>query len=205
MKKTVQCRMLALTIAFALAGAPTLALVGCGGGAATVDEAAVAKNDLTAQLESIKNLDAGAVSEMAASGDFSDLEQYGVSAEDFLKAFLANFDYSVGNVTVDGDTGTAEISLSMTDVGTTMVAWQEKVTEFVATDEAVKLMTEGGESALYQKLFQMLMDDLASPEATIKTGTYTFDISKSTGKWDVTDAQAVTDAMLDVANMQDLV
>ena len=108
-------------------------------------------------------------------------------------------------MTVDGDTGTAEISLSMTDVGTTMVAWQEKVTEFVATDEAVKLMTEGGESALYQKLFQMLMDDLASPEATIKTGTYTFDISKSTGKWDVTDAQAVTDAMLDVANMQDLV
>lgn len=72
----------------------------------------VIRESLTAELDSIKNLDDSFVNELSESIDMSQLSVYGIDGVEFMKAYLNGFDYAIDSVTVDGDTAQAQITLT---------------------------------------------------------------------------------------------
>lgn len=82
-----------------------------------------------ASLDPYKNADPEIIAEqednLAALG--GDVEQLGISTEDFIKAFLTDFDYEVTGVTVDGDQAEATVNITMKS----LTDYTEKSTELV--------------------------------------------------------------------------
>ena len=99
-----------LALAVALAATMLTGLVACGGESAED----VIRKGVTEELESIKNLDQAALDEIMAGAGAANagLEEYGIDMEEFCRTWLDGFDYSVDNVTVDGENATATATIT---------------------------------------------------------------------------------------------
>ena len=84
-------------------------LAGCSGGAS--DEEAI-RASLASELDSIKNIDDAFVNEFSESIDMSQLSVYGIDGVEFMKSYLSGFDYAIDSINVDGDSATAQITLT---------------------------------------------------------------------------------------------
>ena len=107
----------AATIAFG-----AVALTGCG-----QSDEEVIKAALTEALDEVKNADDETIEAMLESTDESTIntfEEYGLDMKEYMKAYLSGFDYTVGDITVDGDTATAEVVLTCKTTSTMNTAAQ---------------------------------------------------------------------------------
>ena len=93
-----------LTLSIGMVG-----LAGCSGG--TSDEDAI-RASLASELDSIKNIDDAFVNEFSESIDMSQLSVYGIDGVEFMKSYLSGFDYAIDSINVDGDSATAQITLT---------------------------------------------------------------------------------------------
>ena len=84
-------------------------LAGCSSG--TSDEDAI-RASLSSELDSIKNIDDAFVNEFSESIDMSQLSVYGIDGVEFMKSYLSGFDYTIDSINVDGDSATAQITLT---------------------------------------------------------------------------------------------
>ena len=84
------------------------ALAGCGG----KSDADVIRESLTQELDQVKNLDDAFLSEVTASAETGGLDQFGIDAKELMKAYFGGFDYRIDDVTVEGDTAKATITLT---------------------------------------------------------------------------------------------
>lgn len=132
-----------------------LVLTGCGPSAEEL-----IRDDLTSQFEEIKAGDEDLLEgiESSAGEDFEDL---GIDPKEFASSYLEGFDYTVNDVTVDGDTATANVSITVKSMGDIVNEFQLKFTEYLSTAD---LSTISGEDELYQQAGQLLMDATASAE-----------------------------------------
>ena len=60
----------------------------------------------------MKNLDDAFLSEVTASAETGGLDQFGIDAKELMKAYFGGFDYRIDDVTVEGDTAKATITLT---------------------------------------------------------------------------------------------
>ena len=85
-----------------------LVLTGCSG----ADPEEAVRADLTANFDQLKNLEGDALEEIADGMGNTGLEQYGLENIEVITAMLDGFDYTIDSVTVDGDTATAEVTVT---------------------------------------------------------------------------------------------
>jgi len=125
-----------LAVVLALTSALSLTFFACGGNS---DEQVI-RDGITNELESIKQLDDDAMDQIlgsAASG--ADLEQYGITDEEFIRAWLSGFDYSVDDVTVNGNNATVDVTITCKSMSGIMVTFQNGITDFASGDEAATM------------------------------------------------------------------
>lgn len=113
------------------------------------------------------------------SGSGSELDQLGISADEFADAYLDGYGYEVGTVTVDGDTAEVEVTVTIKSYAEIMSTFES---DFYAWAESVDPSTLTSEDQVYQKAGEMLMEaaQAAEPEAYDATLTFSQD---SSGIW----------------------
>lgn len=113
------------------------------------------------------------------SGSGSELDQLGISADEFADAYLDGYGYEVGTVTVDGDTAEVEVTVTIKPYTEIMSTFES---DFYAWAESVDPSTLTSEDQVYQKAGEMLMAaaQAAEPEAYDATLTFSQD---SGGIW----------------------
>ncbi|WP_308623269.1 zinc-ribbon domain-containing protein [uncultured Enorma sp.] len=113
------------------------------------------------------------------SGSGSELDQLGISADEFADAYLDGYGYEVGTVTVDGDTAEVEVTVTIKSYAEIMSTFES---DFYAWAESVDPSTLTSEDQVYQKAGEMLMAaaQAAEPEAYDATLTFSQD---SSGIW----------------------
>lgn len=103
----------------AIACVLTLVLAGCGG--------ASAEDLIRENIESYMGEIDGANEEFVAGLEASageDLELLGLSADEFAAAYLDGYGYEIGDITVDGETATAEITITIKSYSDIMTTFQ---------------------------------------------------------------------------------
>ncbi len=82
------------------------------------------RSSLSQELDTVKNLDPSIVEAMEQGlMSSADLTEYGIDTQEFVKSYLEGFNYTIDNITVDGDSGEATITItckSLSDFQTKM-------------------------------------------------------------------------------------
>lgn len=152
-----------LALVAALAATMLAGLTACGGESAED----VIRKGVTEELEGIKNLDQAALDEIMAGAGAADagLDEYGIDMEEFCRTWLEGFDYSVDNVTVDGDNATATVTITCKSLMEGMTIFMDKVTALTDDTEAMSQSMD----ELNLQMGTMLMEALG--EAPLETNT----------------------------------
>lgn len=167
-KKVLPAGFMAVLLAFCL-----VLLPGCGKSA---DD--LITENLTTQLDAFKNVDESIVEEISKAAD-DQFGSIGLDASEYVSALLDGFDYTIGDITVDGDTATVALSVtakSLSDVGTKFM------TEYTNRLNSMDVSSISDESQLYSIAGDALMS--AIKEVEPKTVECTVAYSKDEdGNW----------------------
>lgn len=170
------------------------ALVFAGGALAACgpDHEQAIRDALTQELDSIKNLDDSFLSDLASDPDIAELSEFGIDPTEFFTAYLAGFDYRIDDVTVDGETATATVVLTIKSFS----QFNDAITanlDALVTDESLATMSE---EELYSTVGQTVMDTLNSLEPVENAPiTVTYELVDNT--WTPTvDSQAELESAL---------
>lgn len=153
-------------------------LAGCSSG--TSDEDAI-RASLSSELDSIKNIDDAFVNEFSESIDMSQLSVYGIDGVEFMKSYLSGFDYTIDSINVDGDSATAQITLTCKSyTGYLQGACRTAVDEVTADPDALAALSN---DEINQKIGEIVIGSLDGVELAASqpiTITYT----KVDGTWE---------------------
>lgn len=125
------------------------ALTACG-----PDHEQAIRDALTQELDTIKNLDEGFINEIASQDEVATLQEFGIDPNEFFKSYLSGFDYSIGDVTVDGETATATVTLTLKSFNEFNESLTAAMDSLIADDSLVSLSEED----LYTRIGQSVMD-----------------------------------------------
>ena len=159
----------------AIACVLTLVLAGCGG--------ASAEDLIRENIESYMSEIDGANEEFVAGLEASageDLELLGLSADEFAAAYLDGYGYEIGDITVDGETATAEITITIKSYSDIRTTFQNDFYEWAYSVDASSVTQDD----IYQQAGQMLLDatNNAEPVSTTVEVGYT---QNSDGDWEM--------------------
>lgn len=112
-------------------------------------------------------------------GSGSELDQLGISADEFADAYLDGYGYEVGTVTVDGDAAEVEVTVTIKPYTEIMSTFES---DFYAWAESVDPSTLTSEDQVYQKAGEMLMAAAQAVEPEAYDATLTFS-QDSGGVW----------------------
>ena len=151
----------------------SLFIAGCGG----PDPAQLIREDLEAALGDLDTVNEELATglEQAAGEDLGTL---GISAEEFSDAYLDGFGYEIGDITVDGDTATAEVTVTVKSFNDIMTTFQTDFTEWVYSTD---LSTFTSEDDFYKEAGRILLETVQNAEAT--ESTLTVDYTKDGDDW----------------------
>lgn len=172
-------RVLVCSLAAVLAVTCGLVLTACGGPS---DEDAI-RQDLTTQLDQVKNADEAVIQELIANADTSSFEQMGVDPAEFIGAMLDGFDYSIDSVSVDGDTATASVTVTCKSMTTMQEDAMNAV--YALVDDPSSLMGMS-EDELMELAGQTMMDAIKGSET--HQSTYEFTYAKNGDTWTMQDS-----------------
>lgn len=113
------------------------------------------------------------------AGAGSDLDQLGITAEEFAEAFLDGFNYEVGDVTVDGDVATVDVTITSKSMDEISIEFQNRFTEWAST---VDPSTITSEDDLYKQGGQIFLEVTREAEAAERQVELTF-TQDSSGVW----------------------
>ena len=108
MKKYTTRTFVAMIVAV-LAVACGITLGACSSGPSAEE---LIREDLTTNLDEIKNLDDEAMDELVAEMGDLGLGDYGIGAEDLITSMIDGFDYSIDSIDVEEDTATASVTVT---------------------------------------------------------------------------------------------
>lgn len=148
-------RVFAVTLTCA---AMAVALVACG---SDNSDEAVIREGLTEELDSIKNYDTEEMEEVFSYLGLS-LEDYGISVTEICDTWLNSFDYSIDDVTVDGEEATATVTISCIPLINAMYAWSDNI----LSDSSIYSMDE---EELHAYFGSSLVETISSYEVVTST------------------------------------
>lgn len=150
----------------------------------------VIREDLTANLDRVKELDDATVEELVSSMGTIGLETYGIEASDVVRSLLDGFDYTIDDITVDDEGTSAVASVSVTCKSAS--DFTERINQ-AATDLATELMNDpsglellSDEEALNARIGEVVMETL--DEVELQQTSIEIDYSKTDGGWTASDA-----------------
>ena len=125
----------------------------------------------------------------AASGAGGTLDTMGIDSNELVTSWIDGFAYEIGTISVDGDTATADVTITCKQLGPVMMDWQANF----ETNAAAQNFTSMDE--IYTYAGQTIMEELngASPIET----TITLELEKSGSDWTLPDSSANQQALLD--------
>lgn len=163
-----------------------VAIVGCSGGQS--DEQAI-KAELDKELGMLKNPTEENLK--ALLGDkISQLDQIkamGVDPIELIQHMFAKFDYSVGDVKVDGDTATAKLTLTNVDLQSVMNDVQSNMTsdsEFMA--KVTEAASSGDMTKVYPLVFEKMYAGIDASDKLV-TSDVEMKLDKKDGQWTVNE------------------
>ena len=177
------------TIRALVASLAVVVAVSCGvvlGGCSSANPEQAIRDDLTATLDEVKNVDDATIEELMGSVDTSQLEPYGIDGTEFARSLLDGFDYSIGDITVDGDTATAQVSITCKSAMDLYDELENMMTELSEDPDILSLLSD--EEAFNARLGELLMEAMDSLEPSTKDlelaytnadGTWTMDSSSA--------------------------
>lgn len=112
------------------------------------------------------------------SGSSSELDQLGITADEFADAYLDGYAYEVGDVTVDGDTASVEVSVTIKSYADIMAAFQDEFDAWAASVDTTTMT----EDEAYRQEGAMMLDVIAAAEPKTTEATLTF-TQDSSGVW----------------------
>ena len=132
-----------------------IALAGCSSGPSDED---VIRQGVSEELAAIKAVDDEFISSVEEDAG-EDLKTLGIDARDFMSAYLDGFDYSVGDVKVDGDSATVHLSITCRSMGEATEAFMGAYGDALAD---AKDLTDT--DALYELAGKTLLESLSATE-----------------------------------------
>lgn len=134
-----------------------LTITGCG-----KSDEEVVREGVARELDQIKNMDPEFIESIAADSLGNQFEAYGIDTTEFMRTYFAGFDYTIDNVTVDGDTAVATVTLTCKSFTEIYTAITDKATE-LSTNSDIGNMSE---DEVNQLIGTTIMDAVGSVTAT---------------------------------------
>ena len=176
-------RVLAMALTAVLAMGAMFALAGCGPN----DEQAI-RDGITQQLDILKNPTKETIEPLLGEADettMKQLETYGVDLYELIGHAFRGFDYTIGDIKVDGNNATADLTITTIDISKTSQAALESISKDPAALEKVqKFYEDGDQKAAMQYVVGLVYDALDATTDTVTTDT-TLKLTKTNGTWDV--------------------
>lgn len=136
-----------------------IALAGCSSGPSDEE---VIRQGVSEELAAIKAGDDELISSVEEDAG-EDLKTLGIDARDFMSAYLDGFDYSVGDVKVDGDSATVHLSITCRSMGEATEAFMGAYGDALANALAnAKDLTDT--DALYELAGKTLLESLSATQ-----------------------------------------
>lgn len=148
---------------------------------------AIIKDDMTRQLDGVKKMDGDFANSLVSAFSTESFEVYGIDPATFVQSYFKGFDYSIGEISVDGDTATVQVTLTCKSYSGIKAAIGEATAELNGSAEFANLPHD----EQYERIGQIVMDavDGATPaEAKPVSVKY----AKKDGSWLPTDNTAQT-------------
>lgn len=166
------------------------ALAGCG-----ADDEQVIRDGLTKEFETIKSMDEATLNEYVQDMDAEDFAEFGIEPEEFVKAFFADFDYEIGDITIDGDTADATVTLTNKSISQFQSEIERIVAELMESPEATSLDQEAFYALYGQKIMEALNNVAPATAEPI-----VIECTKDGSTWNVDDAasQEVLTALMTI-------
>lgn len=141
MKKGLVVALMSALLVFSLG-----AMAGC---SSPQNQEELIRESLTSELDQLKNADEDVMADLVASiesgvgaSNLAQLEAMGLSSKDIVTSMLEGFDYTIGNVSVDGNDAVAEVSVKAKNFSEFMTDLTEVVTDLMNSPTALAGMTQ---------------------------------------------------------------
>jgi hypothetical protein len=158
-------------------------LVACGGQS---DEQAI-RSGISAELDNFKNPTKESLSKIIDENDssVSEIKSYGIDPYEFIAHCFKSFDYKVGDVKVNGNEATANVSVTNVDISKAF----QKASERADTDEGTAKMTDillaEGQNGVVKQLFAWFYEAVDAETSTVTTDVSLKVNKGGDGKWQV--------------------
>ena len=116
---------------------------------------------------------------------------YGIDGEEYLRTYLDGFDYTVGEVTVDGDTAQADVTLKCKSYQEIEDGIENAVVEIMETPEEILELTE---EEINLKIGEVIMGAIGEIEPK-ETEPITLTYEQKDGTW--SEAKETEDLVAD--------
>lgn len=183
-------RVFAVLVAGMVSLGLSLGLAGCGEKTSNEDE--IIRQAVVETMDIFKNPTREALEEAVGESDSSleELEGYGIDLYEFMSHCFRNFDYSIGEISVDGDVATAQLTVTNANLQTAIEAVSDDVSNNY--DEYLDVvLAEDGESQFMQLFFDKVYEQLDAMDDTV-TNDVTLKLKKTDGSWDVDQSEIDT-------------
>ena len=189
MKTMKKLAVLAITV---MAAVSMLALAGCGN-----NPEQVIKDGITQELETVKNLDEATLDEIA--GDtLDDYAEYGIDVKEFLRSYFDGFDYTIDQITVNGDTAEATVTFQIKSYTQFMEDFEANMNAYVEELQSDPSALMGmSQEDLYAQIGPVMMDTINNIPV-VETEPIVIECTKTGNTWEVDDSaeQAIQEAMM---------
>ena len=188
MGTVIKSRIWIVFVVFASVLVMSFTLVGCGGPS---DEELIttAIDDEMGIVVNPSEETVAMLAEEATSGAGSTFDTMGIDSTELVTSWIDGFSYTVGTISVDGDTATAEVAVTSKQLGPIMMEWQ--------TNFQADVQSQGFTSMdeVYSYAGQTIMERInnASPVET----TVTFELTKEGDEWILDQGAANQTALMD--------
>ena len=149
------------------------------------------KQSIAAELEeAVAGAEYDQLADAIMNTSLSDLAQYGIDGVELVQGYLADLDYDIGDITVNGDTATVEITLNYNSLTALAKQIGGDLLGFVASIDLEQLPVE----EIARRLEPVLNMTLGSLNEVISQQML-LDFQLVNGEWQLTD-----ESKLDVMN-----
>lgn len=134
----------------------------------------VIREGVTKELQQIKDLDQEALDEIVKGANTAgDLTEFGIETEEFCRAWLDGFDYTVDDVIVEDDEAVVQVTIKCKSLGTAMETWLGGL-------EGLHTQYENDRDGFNNAVGDSLMEALAQAELSESTAELPYVLNDNT-------------------------
>jgi hypothetical protein len=197
MKQNKFSKLLVAVLTCALACVTAVGLSACGGES---DEDQI-KGVIDDYLGAVQDMDQDVLDEV--EDEMSQDSTYGqyisdgsIDINEYMDHLFGRMEYEIGDIEVDGDTATAEVTISNPDLMGAMSSPQHDLYA-MDQDELAQIYADEGESGLVKKLMEFFYQEVENEDVE-ERGTVTFELQKGDDGWEFADEDEASNQVIDV-------